>query len=82
MTMQLTRAGERTEARLYIGGQWVDGPAHLDVRNPARPDEVVGTIVRGTPADVDRAVAAAKAAQPAWAALGFRARGALCARER
>jgi acyl-CoA reductase-like NAD-dependent aldehyde dehydrogenase len=74
MTMQLTRAGERTDARLFIGGEWVDGPAHLEVRNPAHPDEIVGTIVRGTPADVDRAVAAAKAAQPAWAALGFRAR--------
>ena len=75
MTMQLTRAGERTEARLFIAGRSVDGPAHLDVRNPAQPDEVVGTVVRGTPADIDRAVAAAKAAQPAWAALGFRVRG-------
>jgi hypothetical protein len=36
--MQLTRAGAagRTAAALYIGGKWIDGPAHLEVRNPAR----------------------------------------------
>ena len=61
-------------ARLLIGGDWADGAAHLDVHNPARPDEVVGTIVRGTPDDVNRAVAAATSAQPAWANLGFRER--------
>jgi len=74
---------ERTaqlDARLLIGGRWVDGAARIEVRNPARPDELVGTIVRGTPADVDRAVAAAKAAQPAWAALPVRERAAAIAR--
>jgi acyl-CoA reductase-like NAD-dependent aldehyde dehydrogenase len=65
MTMQMT-CPARTDAKLYIDGAWVDGPAH--------PEEIVGTIVRGTPADVDRVVAAAKAAQPAWAALTFGAR--------
>src|SRR5262245_33188361 len=54
-----------------IGGKRVDGPSRVEVRNPARPDELVGTIVRGTPEHVDQAVAAAKAAQPAWAALSF-----------
>jgi acyl-CoA reductase-like NAD-dependent aldehyde dehydrogenase len=53
---------------LLIGGRRVDAPQTLEVRNPARPTEVVGTIVRGTPAHVEQAVAAAKAAQPAWAA--------------
>jgi acyl-CoA reductase-like NAD-dependent aldehyde dehydrogenase len=76
MAMQLSRTATATpvEARLLIDGTWVDGPAHLEVHNPARPDEIVGTIVRATPADVNRAVAAAKAAQPAWAALGIRER--------
>jgi acyl-CoA reductase-like NAD-dependent aldehyde dehydrogenase len=64
MTLPITES-------LHIGGKGVDHAERLEVRNPARPDEVVGTIVRGTPAHVDHAVAAAKAAQPAWAALTF-----------
>jgi len=56
---------------LLIAGRRVDGPNRIEVRNPARPDELVGTIVRGTPEHVDQAVAAAKVAQPAWAALSF-----------
>jgi acyl-CoA reductase-like NAD-dependent aldehyde dehydrogenase len=73
MATQLSRT-EAVQARLLIGGDWVDGPAHVEVRNPAHPGDVVGTIVRGTPADVNAAVASAKAAQPAWAALGVRER--------
>jgi aldehyde dehydrogenase len=53
---------------MLIAGKDVDGPARIEVRNPARPDDLVGTIVRGTPDDVRAAIAAAKAAQPAWAA--------------
>jgi acyl-CoA reductase-like NAD-dependent aldehyde dehydrogenase len=56
---------------LLIGGRRVDSPETLEVRNPARPSELVGTITRGSPAHVEQAVAAAKAAQPAWAALSF-----------
>jgi acyl-CoA reductase-like NAD-dependent aldehyde dehydrogenase len=40
----------------------------------------VGTIVRGTPAHVDAAVAAAKKAQPAWAGLAFTQRAEALAR--
>src|SRR6516165_4748327 len=64
---------------MLIAGQRVDGLHRIDVRNPARPDELVGTIVRGKPAHVDAAVAAAKAAQPAWAALTFTARAQVLA---
>jgi delta 1-pyrroline-5-carboxylate dehydrogenase len=67
-------------ARLLINGEWVEGAERMDVRNPAHPDELVGSIVRGTPADVDRAVAAAKAAQVGWAALGYRGRGEILGR--
>jgi acyl-CoA reductase-like NAD-dependent aldehyde dehydrogenase len=56
---------------MLIAGRRVDGPVRIEVRNPARPDDLVGTIVRGSPEHVDRAVAAAKAAQPAWAARTF-----------
>jgi acyl-CoA reductase-like NAD-dependent aldehyde dehydrogenase len=56
---------------MLIGGEWTDSNRRIDVFNPARPDELVGTIPRGTPDDVERAVAAAKAAQPAWARYSF-----------
>src|ERR1700748_1539349 len=56
---------------MLIGGKRVDGRERIEVRNPARPEELVGTIVRGTPEHVDQAVAAAKSAQPAWGGLAF-----------
>lgn len=67
------------ETKLLIGGEWVDGKRRMEVHNPARPSEVVGTAVRCTPEDIDAAVAAAKAAQPAWAARGFRGRAEVLA---
>ncbi len=47
----------------YIGGEWVEptGRDTLDVINPAT-EEAIGTVALGTPADVDRAVAAARTA--------------------
>ncbi|MEV1147506.1 aldehyde dehydrogenase family protein [Micromonospora sp. NPDC049799] len=53
---------------LYLDGRWVtasDG-ATLPVHNPAT-EEVVATVPAGTAADVDRAVAAARAAFTGWA---------------
>lgn len=71
-------------AQLLIGGTWMDGVdgagARMDVCNPARPSERVGTVVRGTVADIDAAAAAAKDAQPAWAAKGYRGRAAVIAK--
>jgi acyl-CoA reductase-like NAD-dependent aldehyde dehydrogenase len=70
--MQTSRNAEAPITEyLLIDGKPIDDPDRIEVRNPARPDELVGTIVRGTPEHVDQAVAAAKAAQPAWAALTF-----------
>jgi aldehyde dehydrogenase (NAD+) len=55
---------------IYIGGGWVapSGSGHIPVENPAT-EEVVARIAEGSPADVDRAVAAARAAFPGWAGL-------------
>ncbi len=52
---------------LYVGGAWVAPSSDhvLDVVNPAT-EEVAGRIPLGAPADVDRAVASARAAFPAW----------------
>ena len=61
--------------RNYIGGQFVDGNGaqYLDVTNPA-----FGTVISRVPlsggSEVDRAVQAAKRAQPAWAAMPIKER--------
>lgn len=53
--------------QFYINGEWVD-PVELktlEVINPAN-EEAFATIALGSSADVDKAVAAAQAAFPAW----------------
>ncbi|MFG2057900.1 aldehyde dehydrogenase family protein [Micromonospora sp. NPDC048930] len=54
---------------LHVAGEWVDPAdgASIPVENPAT-GEIVGQVPAGNPADVDRAVAAARAAFPGWAA--------------
>ncbi len=49
--------------KFYIGGEWVDpaGSGTLDVISPAT-EELVGRVPESTPADMDRAVAAAREA--------------------
>lgn len=53
--------------KLYINGEWVDstGTETTDVINPAT-EEAIATVAIGTNEDVDKAVAAAKAAFPSW----------------
>ena len=66
---------------IFINGAWVPstGSGVLEVTN-STTEEVMGTIPDGTPADVDAAVAAAKAAFPAWAATAPDERAKFCAR--
>ena len=54
-------------AKMLIAGKWENGQDRFEVRNPANPNDVVSTAGRGVAADVRRAIAASKAAQPAWA---------------
>ena len=54
--------------KLLIDGQLVDGAATLDVINPA-DGKVMATAPRADVAQLNQAVAAAKKAFPAWAAL-------------
>jgi acyl-CoA reductase-like NAD-dependent aldehyde dehydrogenase len=75
----LTRA-PLIEAGMLIGGEKVMAGRRIEVRNPAHADQIVGSIIQCTPDDVNRAVAAAKAAQPAWAAKTFSERAAIMAR--
>lgn len=57
----------------YIGGQWVAGADHFEVLEPATGNSLA-RVAQGTAADVDAAVAAARAALPAWQALDDHAR--------
>ena len=67
----------RAYEQLYINGQWVPstGTGTLSVTDSAT-EEVIATIPDGSVADVDAAVAAAKAAFPAWNALAKEDRAA------
>ena len=61
--------------KLLIGGQLVAGDATMDVINPAT-EQRVAVCSRASKAQLDQAVAAAKAAFPAWAAKPIEARRA------
>jgi aldehyde dehydrogenase (NAD+) len=63
--------------RLYIGGAWVApiSTETIAVENPAT-EETLGHVPAGAAEDVDRAVAAARAAFDGWAATPMAERGA------
>jgi betaine-aldehyde dehydrogenase len=63
--------------QMLVGGAFRDASdgAVIEAEDPTT-ETVVGTIPAGTPADVDDAVAAAREAAPAWAALGWSRRAA------
>ena len=65
-----------TRDKLYIDGAWIPstGTGTIEVVN-SNTEEVMGTIPEGTPADVDKAVAAAKAAFPTWSQTSIEERG-------
>lgn len=67
--------GALLRGRMLIGGELVEslGGKWLESINPAN-EEVIGKVPLGTAADVEAAVTAARAAQPAWAALDIRER--------
>jgi acyl-CoA reductase-like NAD-dependent aldehyde dehydrogenase len=66
--------------QLYIGGEWVDPSSDgtIEVVN-ASTEEVMGRIPEGTPAAVDRAVDAARAAFETWSQVPVSERVALTA---
>jgi len=70
-----------TRDKVYIDGAWVPsaGTGSIDVINSST-EEVMGTIPEGSRDDVDKAVAAAKAAFPSWAATSVEERAKYCTR--
>ncbi len=67
-----------TSQQFYINGDWQSPayPATLPVVNPAT-EQVIAEVARGSGEDVDRAVAAARAAFPDWSATSVQARVAI-----
>lgn len=71
-------ADEPVVVRLVIDGEEVAGEdGTYAVVNPVRPEEVVLAAPKASAAQLDRAVAAAKRSQPAWAKLGLDERAAV-----
>ena len=58
----------------FIDGTRRDGVSTFEARSPIDTDILLGTFATGTPSDIDDAVAAARRAQPAWAATPWRER--------
>ncbi|KAG5729424.1 hypothetical protein E4T56_gene6076, partial [Termitomyces sp. T112] len=81
MTMQLAETGLDPRECAYIDGQWQkqSGRERLPVVNPAT-GQVFAHVVAGDRTDLDRAVAAARAAFPAFAATPVAERLALLER--
>ena len=50
----------------FIGGEWVDGAGLTRNINPSNTTDVVGEYARADKAQTEKAIAAAKAAFPAW----------------
>jgi succinate-semialdehyde dehydrogenase/glutarate-semialdehyde dehydrogenase len=67
--------------RMWIGGAWTDaeGGATFEATSPST-GEVIGTVPEGARADAQRAIVAANAAWPGWAALSAFERAAAMTR--
>jgi aldehyde dehydrogenase (NAD+) len=51
----------------FIGGEWIDGTGVTKNINPSNTNDVVGEYAKADRAQTEKAIAAAKAAFPAWA---------------
>jgi 1-pyrroline-5-carboxylate dehydrogenase len=77
---------ERARSRLgdgyenFIGGAPRGADEHFEVRSPIDTEILVATVAKGTRQDVKDAVAAARAAQPAWRTTPWRERLAVLRR--
>src|SRR5688572_25294332 len=70
-------AGERIEIPMVIGGERVRTGKTQTVTMPHDHGHVLATYHEGGPAEVERAVAAARAAWPEWSRMPWEARAAI-----
>jgi acyl-CoA reductase-like NAD-dependent aldehyde dehydrogenase len=71
---EVVETSAKVRTGLYIGGEERFTDEVLKVADPGKPGVIVGEAASASPQDVADAVAAAKAAYPAWAALGAEGR--------
>ena len=71
------QSAETIEIPMVIDGREVTTGAFLEVRSPHRRDLLLARAHAGGAADVERAIAAAKRAHPAWSSLPWTARAAV-----
>ena len=62
------------ETRNYIAGEWCEGEGKVANLNPSDLSDTIGHFAQASAADLDRAVAAAREAQPKWWAAGIQRR--------
>ncbi|MEL7254812.1 MAG: aldehyde dehydrogenase family protein [Pseudomonadota bacterium] len=55
----------------YIAGEWVAGDSTVENRNPSDLSDVIGHYAQASTAQLNDAIAAARAAQVEWAAVGI-----------
>ncbi|ARU89929.1 aldehyde dehydrogenase family protein [Pseudomonas sp. M30-35] len=58
----------------FIGGEWVAGATYSVNRNPSDLSDVIGEFAQADAAQAEQAIAAARAAFPAWSTSGIQAR--------
>lgn len=70
MTMKTLHDFGIKDGQLYIGGQWVQSASseRREIFNP-KDESRVATVAAGSIEDAERAIAAARKAQPGWSAL-------------
>jgi RHH-type proline utilization regulon transcriptional repressor/proline dehydrogenase/delta 1-pyrroline-5-carboxylate dehydrogenase len=78
--LESAAAGPGRRHPIVIGGRRIADREWVVSSNPARPSQTVGRWARATEADADAAVAAARAAWPAWAAEPAGARASILER--
>ena len=61
----------------YIGGEWTDSPETIANINPSDVSDTIGRFAQADVAQLNRAVAAARDAQPKWQSCGLEKRRAL-----
>ena len=59
---------------VYINGKWQQGASTIENRNPSDLTDLIGNYAQASAAQLDEAMAAARAAQPKWWAAGVQKR--------
>lgn len=59
---------------LYIAGEWSDGASSIENRNPSDLSDVIGSYAQADAAALDKALSAARTAQPTWWQAGIQKR--------